>query len=158
MLKLTKYRKKEKCMVYNINLDSKKFKKRNIKKIVFRRKENLKEIKNKLTKSKFVNIKKCIIIMGVLILFILFYNAIYGADPTLVTRLNSALKKIQDYFVKISAPAASVAIAVGVMMRKFSFGDEEKMRIGKKVIFNAVICYGVIISTDLIIKFVDSVL
>ena len=38
------------------------------------------------------------------------------------------------------------------------FGDEEKMVKGKKVIVNAIICYGVIISIDLIIKFVESVL
>ena len=43
-------------------------------------------------------------------------------------------------------------------MRKLSFGDEEKMVKGKKVIVNAIICYGVIISIDLIIKFVESVL
>ena len=152
-------------MINNISLISRKFKKSDFKEIKFKRKNYVKDsIKNntrdnvKILNNKVLNFKNIIIIMCVLILFIFSYNLIYGADPTLVTRLNSALKKIQDYFVKISAPAAGVAIAVGVMIRKFSFGDEEKMRIGKKVIFNAVICYGIIISTDLIIKFVDSVL
>ena len=120
------------------------------------KKSIIKNINNKILK-KF-NFKKVLIVTICLFLILLINNVMYGADPTLVTKLNSALKKIQDYFVKISAPAAGVAIAVGVMMRKFSFGDEEKMRIGKKIIFNAVICYGIIISTDLIIKFVDSVL
>ena len=60
--------------------------------------------------------------------------------------------------VKIAAPAAGVAIATGVLMRKLSFGDDEKMVKGKKIITNAIICYGIIISIDLIIKFVDSVL
>ena len=54
--------------------------------------------------------------------------------------------------------AAGVAIATGVLMRKLSFGDEEKMSKGKKVIINAIVCYGIIISIDIIIKFVESVL
>jgi len=85
-------------------------------------------------------------------------STVYGADPTLVTRLNSAFKNIQGYLVKLAVPAAGVAIATGVMIRKLSFGDEDKMAIGKKVITNAIVCYGIIISIDLIIKFVDAVL
>jgi len=86
-------------------------------------------------------------------------STVYGAsDPTLVNKLNSAFKKIQQYLVRLSVPAAGVAIGTGVMIRKLSFGDEEKMAIGKKVIINAIICYSIIISIDLIIKFVDSVL
>ena len=38
-------------------------------------------------------------------------------------------------------------------------GDPELITVkGKKIITNAIICYGIIISIDLIIKFVDSVL
>ena len=101
----------------------------------------------------------------ILFLFIMFafiiFSSVYCATattPTLVNKLTSALKKIQSYLVKIAAPAAGVAIATGVLMRKLSFGDEEKMVKGKKVIVNAIVCYGVIISIDLIIKFVESVL
>ena len=43
-------------------------------------------------------------------------------------------------------------------MMKLSFGDEEKMLKGKKVIINAIVGYGIIISIDLIIKFVDAIL
>ena len=43
----------------------------------------------------------------------------------------------------------------GVLMRKLSFGDEEKLIKGKKVIVNAIIGYAIIISIDLIIKFID---
>lgn len=98
-------------------------------------------------------------ILSVFLVLFITISCVYGAtDPTLVTRLNSAFKKIQEYLVKLSVPAAGVAIATGVMIRKFSFGDEEKMAIGKKVIINAIVCYGIIISIDLIIKFIDSVL
>lgn len=41
-------------------------------------------------------------------------------------------------------------------MRKFSFGNEEKMAIGKKVIINAIIGYAIVLSIDLILKFIDS--
>lgn len=104
-------------------------------------------------------VKMMIITVSLLtVVFVLSGNVFGATTPTLVTRLDSALDDIQDYLVRISTPAAGVAICVGVLMRKFSFGDEEKMRIGKRVIFNAVICYGIILSVDLIIKFVDSVL
>lgn len=97
----------------------------------------------------------CIIIIFVILITI---STIYGAvtTPTLVTRLNTALKKILSYFEKLAAPAAAVAIASGVMIRKFSFGDEEKMAIGKKVIVNAVLGYAIILLIDLILKFVDA--
>lgn len=107
------------------------------------------------------NYKKVIIVFVIIISFFAVFSTIYAATattPTLVNKLNSALKKIQSYLVKIAAPAAGVAIATGVLMRKLSFGDEEKMVKGKKVITNAIVCYGIIISIDLIIKFVDSVL
>ena len=108
-----------------------------------------------------VNYKKIILSCFVIVCILVTFSTIYGATaktPTLVNKLNTALKNIQSYLVKISAPAAGVAIATGVLMRKLSFGDEEKMVKGKKVIVNAIVCYGIIISIDLIIKFVDSVL
>lgn len=92
-------------------------------------------------------------------IMMLSLSTVYGAsDPTLVTKLNSALKKILGYLQKIAIPAAGVTIATGVLIRKFSFGDEEKMAKGKKVIVNAVIGYAIIISIDLIIKFIDTIL
>lgn len=109
-------------------------------------------------KEKFKNL---VVIVLFIMLAFTFFSSVYCATattPTLVNKLTSALKKIQSYLVKIAAPAAGVAIATGVLMRKLSFGDEEKMVKGKKVIVNAIVCYGVILSIDLIIKFVESVL
>jgi hypothetical protein len=110
--------------------------------------------------SNIVKRRNITVLMVIVFIFLFVsISCVYGAtDPTLVNKLNSAFKKIQGYLVKLAAPAAGVAIATGVMIRKLSFGDEEKMTIGKKVITNAIICYGIIISIDLIIKFVDSVL
>ncbi len=106
--------------------------------------------------------KKGIIFVNCLMLIfllIVFGNNVYAkTDPTLVNKLNTALKEIQSYLVKLATPAAGVAIAAGALIRKFSFGDEEKMRIGKRVIVNAIVCYGIILSLNLIIKFIETVL
>lgn len=115
----------------------------------------LKKIK---TKRRNEHTIRKIIFCGVFLFScILIFSNIYSAtDPTLVTKINSALKKIQGYLVKFSTPAAGVAIASGVLMRKFSFGNEEKMVMGKKVIINAIVGYAIVLSIDLIIKFVDA--
>lgn len=107
-------------------------------------------------KEKNKLITYCLLLM---FLFIIFSGNVYAkTDPTLVNKLNTALKELQSYLVKLSTPAAGVAIAAGALIRKFSFGDEEKMRIGKKVIINAIGCYGIVLSINLIIKFIETIL
>lgn len=114
----------------------------------------IKKISNKKT-SRIL--RKFILCSSFILNCIVIISSIHAAsDPTLVVKINSGLKKIQAYLVKFATPAAGVAIASGVLMRKFSFGNEEKMNIGKKVIINAIIGYAIILSIDLIIKFVDS--
>lgn len=114
------------------------------------------------TKIKFKINKKTYLLLNILfITLIIFLNLdlIYAAtDPTLVNKLNTVFKKIQGYLVKLATPIAGVAIATGVIMRKLSFGDEEKLVKGKKVIINAIVGYAIIISIDLIIKFVEALL
>lgn len=112
-----------------------------------------------LTKKDERGFRKFILNTTLIFIFILSINSVvFGADPTLVTKINSGLKKVQGYLIKFATPAAGVAIASGVLMRKFSFGNEEKMAIGKKIIINAIIGYAIVISIDLIIKFVDSLI
>ena len=101
----------------------------------------------------------CMVILCFIALCIVIPTFCLAAStPTLVNKLNTALKRIEEYLVKLSTPAAGVAIASGVFIRKLSFGNEEKMRLGKKVIVNAIVCYGIILSIDLILKFVSAVL
>lgn len=89
--------------------------------------------------------------------FIVVPTALQAAStPTLVTKLNTALKKILDYFEKLAPAAAGVAIASGVMVRKFSFGDEQKLILGKRIIVNAILGYAIILLIDVILKFVDT--
>lgn len=102
------------------------------------------------------NKKKYIVLLLVVIMF--STSVVYAAKtPTLVTKLNSALKNILSYLEKLSTPAAGVAIATGVMIRKLSFGDEEKMVIGKRVIVNSIVGYLIIQLIDLIIKFIEGI-
>ena len=114
-------------------------------------------ISNKLVKykKKYINDKTYTMIILLLLITILSSNVFGASDPTLVTKINSAFKKILTYLQKIATPIAGVSIATGVLMRKLSFGDEEKLIKGKKVIVNAIIGYAIIISIDLIIKFID---
>ena len=105
-----------------------------------------------------MNFKKCICIIMLLVFVFLFTSNVYAADPTLVNKLNTILKKIKGYLEKLATPAAGVAIAAGVMIRKFSFGNQEKMILGQKVIINAIVGYGIILSLDLIIKFVEALI
>lgn len=97
----------------------------------------------------------CIVLLATMLCG--FFSNVFGATtPTLVNKLNSILKKIKEYMVKLSGPAAALAIATGVMIRKLSFGDEEKMVIGKRVIVNAIFCYFIILLVDLIVKFIEA--
>ena len=100
------------------------------------------------------------IIFSTCLMFFVFSNifAATTTNPTLVTKLNSALKKILGYLKTLSTPIASIALVSGVMIRKLSFGDEEKMVKGKKIIINAIIGYSTILCLDWIIKFLETIL
>ncbi len=70
--------------------------------------------------------KKKYIFLLVLIIIICFSFA-YGADIKLVSTLNKSLTNIKNWIIKLSTPAAAVAVGTGVFMKKFSFGDEERI-------------------------------
>ena len=101
--------------------------------------------------------KKLLAIILLVVILFSTSSVLAATTPTLVTKLNSALKKILEYLEKLSTPAAGVAIATGVLIRKLSFGDEEKMIIGKRVIVNAIVGYLIIQLIDLIIKFIEGI-
>ena len=93
------------------------------------------------------------------ILFITTFSTnVFAADPKLVSTLNSAFEKIESYIVKISTPAAAVAVGSGVLMKKFSFGDEEKIRTANKLIKGSLFSYGFILCIDLILSLFQSLL
>ncbi len=86
------------------------------------------------------------------------YTISFGATPKLVNKLNSAFQDIESWIIKISTPAAAVAVCTGALMRKFSFGDEEKIRTGKKLIKGSLFSYAFILAIDLILSTIQSLI
>ena len=92
-----------------------------------------------------------------LIMLTLNFCAIsYAGDPKIVAKLNSAFSEIKSWIIKLSTPAAAVAVGTGIFMKKFSFGDEERIRTGKKIVRNSLFSYGFILAIDLILSAIKS--
>lgn len=105
------------------------------------------------------NKKQLIYTIMVSILFMsTFSTSVYAADPKLITTLNSAFEKIESYIIKISTPAAAVAVGTGILMKKFSFGDEEKIRTSNKLIRGSLFSYGFILCIDLVLSLLKTLL
>ena len=96
------------------------------------------------------------LILVILLLFIFSIQA-FASTPKLVNKVNDAFKEIEEWILKISTPAA-VAICSGALMRKFSFGDEEKIRTGKKLITGSLFSYAFILAADLILSAIQSLI
>lgn len=106
--------------------------------------------------------RKKFFILYFFILFIIFYFTFstisYAAYPGLINTLMNAFEKIQTWLVKLSTPAAAVAVGTGVFMKKFSFGDEEKIRTGKNIIRGSLFSYAFILLLDLILSAIQGLL
>ena len=103
--------------------------------------------------------KKLLFIITLFIYIILILSPIVlGATPKLVNKLNDAFKDIEGWIIKILTPAAAVAVCTGALMRKFSFGDEEKIRTGKKLITGSLFSYAFILAIDLILSAIQSLI
>ena len=91
------------------------------------------------------------------ILFFCLGNFCFAlGEPKIVSKINSAFENIESWILKLSTPAAAVAVGTGVFMRKFSFGDEEKIRTGKKIIKGSLFSYAFILAIDLILSAIKS--
>lgn len=99
--------------------------------------------------------------------FILIFSAIlitllngecFASTPKLVTKLEDAFEDIEGWIIKLATPAAAVAVGTGVFMKKFSFGDEEKIRTGKKIIRTSLFSYAFILAIDLILSAIKSLI
>ena len=108
-----------------------------------------------------MNRKKFFIIFST-ILFVIFYfsfeNIAYAAYPGLISTIMNAFNKIKSWLIAISTPAAAVAVGTGVFMKKFSFGDEEKIRTGKNIIRGSLFSYAFILLLDLILSTIEGLL
>ena len=109
--------------------------------------------------KNFFTINNWFIIFILIIIFIfIFSNVSFAAYPKLITTLSSAFEKIESWLVSLATPAAAVAVATGVFMKKFSFGDDERMRIGKKLIRTSLISYALILVVDLLLSTIQNLL
>lgn len=103
--------------------------------------------------------KKIFIIFTLcLILCFTLYSESFAADPKLIKTIKNAFEKIKDYILTIATPAAAVAVGTGVLMKKFSFGDEEKIRTGKNLIKGSLFSYGFILCTDMILSLMETLI
>ena len=110
-------------------------------------------------KTKFIIIYSTFI----LFIFILFFSNIslaglFDNQPELVKKLNNAFEDIEGWLITLATPAAAVAVGVGVFMKKFSFGDEERIRIAKKLIRGSLFSYGFILAINLILSAIKSLI
>lgn len=105
-------------------------------------------------------IKICVFVFIVCFLFAIFMPFSFAATPKLVTKLSSAFKDIKSWLLKLATPAAAVAVAVGagLFMKKFSFGDEERIRMSKKIIRGSFVAYALFLALDLILSAIESLI
>ena len=92
------------------------------------------------------------------IFMLLFTTISFGATQKIVTRIEDALETISKWIVKIATPAAAVAIGSGLIIKKFSFGDEERIMVGKKIIRNTLFSYAFILVIDLVLDAIKSIM
>ncbi len=106
--------------------------------------------------------KKTFKFIYILLVFLFFVfslsKPVLAADPKLISTLNNAFEKLESYLVKLSTPAAAVAVGSGVFMKKFSFGDEEKIRMAKRIIRGSLFSYGFILCVDLVLALMKTLL
>ena len=122
---------------------------------------NDKNIINKENKKSenIIKIITYLVIFFLIIFFIIFSsNTVLAATPKLINKIQSAFEDIEKWLIKLATPAAAVALGTGVFMKKFSFGDEERMRAGKKVIRTALFSYAFILAIDLILAAIKSLI
>lgn len=99
---------------------------------------------------------KKLIIFSLICLFLLSNVTYCASDPKLIKTINNGLTKIKDWIIKISTPAAAVAIGTGVLMKKFSFGDEDRIIAGKRLIKSTLFSYAFILCIDLVLSLIQT--
>lgn len=94
----------------------------------------------------------------ILFCFLIFsqFNYIFAFAPKIVNKLNSSFNDIEKWCIKLATPAAAVSLAIGLFIKKFSFGDEERIRISKKIIRATLISYALLLAIDLVLAAIKS--
>lgn len=72
----------------------------------------------------FKKLLKIFIIIISLFFIFSYSNYIFAFAPKIVNKLNSSFNDIEKWCIKLATPAAAVSLAIGLFIKKFSFGDE----------------------------------
>lgn len=99
-----------------------------------------------------------IIIFSIILIGVNLNFSLAASTPKLISTLQSAFESIKGWLVKLATPVAAVAVASGLFMKKFSFGDEEKIRTGKKLVKTALVSYSFILGIDLVLSAIESLI
>jgi len=78
-------------------------------------------------------IKRIIFLIIAISILLFSFSMVFAADSKLAKKIDSGLTQIKKWLIQIATPAAAVAIGTGVLMKKFSFGDEERIVTRQKV-------------------------
>ena len=117
---------------------------------------------NKIKKQKKMYFIIFTFLLFIFLFFTFFINTchagLFDNTPELVKKLNNAFEDIEGWLLTLATPAAAVAVGVGVFMKKFSFGDEERIRISKKLIRGSLFSYGFILAINLILSAIKSLI
>ena len=108
--------------------------------------------------KKYIFCTLFLILFFIIFIFSFSENSFALGDPKIVSKINDAFEDIESWILKIATPAAAVAVGTGVFMKKFSFGDEEKIRTGKKLIKGSLFSYAFILAIDLILSAIKSLI
>ena len=110
-------------------------------------------------KRKILLYVEFIIIFSSIFVLLNYNNYSLGAStPKLVNTIEKAFESIESWLIKLSTPMAAVAVVSGLFMQKFSFGDEEKIRSGKKLVKTALFSYAFVLAIDLVLSAIKSLI
>ena len=91
--------------------------------------------------------KKIYYFIYILLLVFVFLNCFcsfsFAAYPKLVNTITNAFETIETWLLRIATPAAAVAVG---------FGDEERIRTGKRIIRGSLFSYAFILCIDLVLS------
>ena len=105
--------------------------------------------------KKYIFIK--LLIISIFLIFFL-NTSVQASTPKLILKINNAFENISSWLINLATPAAAVAVGSGIFMKKFSFGDEEKIRTGNKLIKGSLFSYAFILAIDLILSAIKSLI
>ena len=115
--------------------------------------------KEKINKEKLKFLIKNILLLSIIFYSCVLINISLGVGtPKLVSTMEKAFENIESWIIKLATPMAAVAVGSGLFMQKFSLGDEEKIRTGKKLVKTALFSYAFVLAIDLVLSAIQALI